>query len=577
MTAQNTGAPTGAPDVPSVMPVKCNTEDDAIYRNVRINGALDLPILQRVTPHDGHAVIVAGGPSAADFIEELRWRQSEGQHIFAMNGTASWLLKKGIVPDFHVIMDARPWNSRFIEGDERTTLYLASQCDPSVFKAAKGRNVVLFHRDCGGNSGHLEKRATVPLGFGTTVGVTAIQIAHELGYKKIHLYGFDSCYREGEGHAYTQPENDGEQIIDVTVAGRPFKCSPWMVRQAEEFRELAAGFAETDSTVTIHGDGLLAWIAKKLSEACPRTKVDRLLTVFYDLALCPASYDVIVTLVAAEQHRKALGYDGIKFVIVPGHLHGFRWDNIEPTSVSHRQQLLWNVVLPAARLLPSVKSIIVCADRDQALPHECEDAFPNGYSVDYPCHAYGFTRMLQGMKIGQIASLKAPEQSVEYAKSIITPNTVTITLRETQYGSSRNSRVGEWIEAAYRLRQAGYRVVIIRDSEQAHARIADFETIPAASFDLALRAAIYELAEVNLFIANGPAGISYLNPNCRTIMFGMISEGHQGLNSEYWEHHEFKPGSQFPGLPNCKIVWEPDTADVIVREALAYLKKEKAA
>ena len=34
-------------------------------------------------PHDGHAVIVGGGPSLKDDIEEVRQRQLHGQIIFS--------------------------------------------------------------------------------------------------------------------------------------------------------------------------------------------------------------------------------------------------------------------------------------------------------------------------------------------------------------------------------------------------------------------------------------------------------------------------------------------------------------
>lgn len=566
-----TGALTGVPDATPMLPVICNTVEPVLHGNICINGARDLPVLQRVKEHDGHAVLVGGGPSLTETLDEIKWRYGQGQHIVALNGSADWLVKNGIIPHSHIIIDARPGNARFVAGVQSTKLYLASQCDPSVFEKAKFRDVTLFHRDCDGKSGFNEKRRTVLLGTGTTVGLTAIQLMYELGYRKIHLYGYDSSYRKTEGHAYLQPENDGEQVVDCTAGGRKFTAAVWMIRQAEEFRNIAPAFAKEGVILTVHGDGLLPWVAKKLTEPFERGVTPSLLTAVYDLALSPASYDILVFLGLAECHRKAQGYDGIRFVIVPGPNQGFRFDEIAPEEPEHRQQLLWNVVIPAARLLPSVKSIHLCGSRSEALQYE-GDVFPESYNVDYPLHAYGMTRQLEAMRAGEFAWVKAPKRALELAAPYISPCTVTITLRETHYGQGRNSQLDQWKAAAKQLRDAGCRVLFIRDTGFAAYGDEDFgETCAAASFDLALRAAIYELADLNVFIANGPAGVSYFNPKCKTLMFGMIAEGHNGMTEPYWKAMGFPPGSQFPGLPNCKLVWESDQTDVIVRESLSML------
>ena len=47
------------------------------------------------------------------------------------------------------------------------------------------------------------------IGGGTTVGLLAMSLAFLRGFRKIHLYGFDSCYRGDEHHAYAQNLNDG--------------------------------------------------------------------------------------------------------------------------------------------------------------------------------------------------------------------------------------------------------------------------------------------------------------------------------------------------------------------------------
>ena len=110
----------------------------------------------------------------------------------------------------------------------------------------------------------LQEREADLISTGSTVGMVAIGVAHVLGYRTFHLFGFDSSYSETEHHAYAQPLNDGDSIITATAAGRTFRAAPWMVHQAQEFQSLAAQLAEEGCTITVTGDGLLPHIAHQM-------------------------------------------------------------------------------------------------------------------------------------------------------------------------------------------------------------------------------------------------------------------------------------------------------------------------
>ena len=89
-----------------------------------------------------------------------------------------------------------------------------------------------------------------------------------LGYNKMHIYGFDSCLREGKHHAYEQEENDKKQAINIVCAERQFKCQIWMWVQAQEFMDMQKMIAE-HCELAVYGDGLIAHIiesAFKLSK-----------------------------------------------------------------------------------------------------------------------------------------------------------------------------------------------------------------------------------------------------------------------------------------------------------------------
>lgn len=251
----------------------CNTAKQRLLDNVASAVKRDLPWLDLVPPHDGHAVIVGGGPSLDDTIHAIKWRKSLGQTVWALNGSADWLRIRGMIPDYHVCVDARPDNARFFRRPDGETKYLiGSQCDASIFKALDGQDITLWHPNSEGVPETLagEKARPVHLiGGGSTVGLCAIVLAFALGYRKIHLHGFDSSYREDSHHAYMQNLNDDDFVVDVLAGNAKFRAAPWMVQQAEEFCTLAPHLADEGCTITVAGYGLLPHLAHELAHRKP--------------------------------------------------------------------------------------------------------------------------------------------------------------------------------------------------------------------------------------------------------------------------------------------------------------------
>ena len=244
----------------------CNTPDHVLFQNIKQNSKRDIEWLKQVEAHDGHAVIVGGGPSAEDWIEEIRIRQANGQTIFALNGAAKWLKGYGIKPEYCVVVDAREINTGFV-GHANTDL-LSSQCHPSLFD--KSPRSILWHQEYPDNMPEFE--AALPesqpehtlIGGGTTVGLSAMVVAYALGYRNLHLYGYDSSFRGEKAHSYGQ--HDPQRIDCVcTVAGREFNTTLAMAKQAELFPQLSDSLIDLGCTITIRGDGLLPWTSKMSS------------------------------------------------------------------------------------------------------------------------------------------------------------------------------------------------------------------------------------------------------------------------------------------------------------------------
>lgn len=248
--------------------VVCNTEREVYMANVRENCKLDVPWLKFLPANDNQVAIVGGSPSLKNAIGELEYRKSIGQEIWALNGSYSWLKQNNIQPTAHFIIDAREHNIDFIVPDKNVKYYIASQCHPSLFKLLEGYDVTIIHMLTDGMEEYLGTldvdKPMHLLGGGTTVGMKALLIAHEIGFRKIHLYGMDSSYSEHEHHIYSQPANDSERIVDAMCMDRVFKCAPWMVTQATDFIGLSEYIIGDGSIITVNGEGLLPQIAREM-------------------------------------------------------------------------------------------------------------------------------------------------------------------------------------------------------------------------------------------------------------------------------------------------------------------------
>lgn len=252
-----------------------NTPDEVLFSNIRENSSRSLPWIKSLDAHSGQAVIVGGGPSVPDWLEEIRYRQGEGQDVFALNNAFGLLLEHGIHAEYQVILDARELNLAFLGIAPKKGYLLSAQCHPSLFAKA-GDNAKLWHPLYPEQLAQYEpcvpedRRGEVDMvGGGSTVGLSAMSLAYMMGYRKLHLYGYDSSYRSGATHAYKQ--HDPQRInCEVTVRGRKFQTSLAMAGQAERFTKHSDNLIDLGCLITLRGEGLLPFLSseagKPLSE-----------------------------------------------------------------------------------------------------------------------------------------------------------------------------------------------------------------------------------------------------------------------------------------------------------------------
>jgi hypothetical protein len=247
--------------MPLVLPVHviCNTSDDDLHRNIRANSARPRQIERRwiksETAHSRIAVLVGSGPSMAECLGEIRQHQTAGHTIFAMNGAAAFLAGHGIMPSYQVMIDPREETKQLV-GPARDHL-IASQCHPAVFDALP--DAKLYHLQIEGIDDDLPEypHPFALVGGAASVGNTSTVLAYVMGYRNLHLYGYDSSHRDAQSHAFHQKMNDGEPNCAVTWNGRTYRTSLTMKLQAEKAQDTLRLLEGEGVKITVHGTGLL--------------------------------------------------------------------------------------------------------------------------------------------------------------------------------------------------------------------------------------------------------------------------------------------------------------------------------
>lgn len=252
-----------------------NVSEEKIIENITHNVSQDW---KQVSPHDTNDIecmIIGGGPTLNDHLEEIKTFRANGVKLITMNGAYNWALENGLTPSATVIVDAQPHNARFAKPVVDGCVYLiSSQCHPSTLEGLPKDRTYLWH--VGGekykdiyDKAYNKQWWNIP--GGTTVLLRTIPLMRLLGYRKFHLFGCDSCASEKEHHAYQQKENDGEFMLRTVLnvngvpTGREFTTTGWHIVQAEEFISFVQ-FMCDDIDLQIHGDGLLAYIVRTGAE-----------------------------------------------------------------------------------------------------------------------------------------------------------------------------------------------------------------------------------------------------------------------------------------------------------------------
>lgn len=280
----------------------------------------------------------------------------------------------------------------------------------------------------------------------------------------------------------------------------------------------------------------------------------------YQVDVEPMCHDFIAWLVTMKMKQAAEGVEGPTKICFVKNREG----NPGMLDEAGRNEFYKSVCVPALQLFDCVQS---------------QEAI-NGRT--YPMYSY--QEITAAADEGQaVPRIKVPDDVMAAVRADLAGiEPVVITLREHKQWEHRNSDLTAWLNFAEYLEAHGERVIFVRDYANADEDIHGFETMPAASRDLLVRAALYENAKCNMFVSNGCQTFALFGSR-PWLMFVACHEREEYMcnRPQWWEDfHGIQKGGQFPwSLPTQRMVWEEDTYLTMVRawEDLFPMLQQRAA
>lgn len=230
------------------------------------------------------AIICGGGPSLKDNLGLIRKLSKRRNHkIITTNKTHDWMVKRGFPVWAVVLLDPMPHVAEYVKlATSKTKCFIAGQCHPDTFKSVAHTDLYLWHASDSQEEdmyplsllkAEYPKRPWKLIGGGNTGGLRSIYIAQPLGFKKIHLFGFDSSMRDGHLYAYNKQHpkdcQEGEATLQINGHTQTFYSNEHMTRQVENFEDMIKQIYLWNRTgawsgldhLVVHGEGMLPCMA----------------------------------------------------------------------------------------------------------------------------------------------------------------------------------------------------------------------------------------------------------------------------------------------------------------------------
>jgi hypothetical protein len=232
-----------------------NVHRDRLLDNIKANCALGLPEFKT-----RKALLVAGGPSAGDHVENIRRDVAAGWELWTVNGAHDWIISHGMTPNYCTMMDGFDVSGKFIQNPHPDcTYYAASQAYPGLVRRIRdqGANVVLWHAALDAEAHALMGEGATITAHANTVGLHSLQMMCLVGVRQARLYGMDSSHRPNADHAYDNSHQIPAEELEFYYQDVPYRSTGTFAAQAVMFHKMYPKFFHAGLRIEVVGDGLL--------------------------------------------------------------------------------------------------------------------------------------------------------------------------------------------------------------------------------------------------------------------------------------------------------------------------------
>jgi len=294
-----------------------------------------------------------------------------------------------------------------------------------------------------------------------------------------------------------------------------------------------------------------------------------MIAAFYDLTCAPPTWDYAKFLVRVLLERQ--GDEPVTVWVFPGPKAGFRDDRLPP-DLPMRQQMLEQVVLRYGSLYPGVETRYVPDRREaeQVWAEQTQQArlvWPGGYTPAAPRSHYQSPQVHQEIAAGRRrpVPLRIHPEWRTWADGVVGGRRcVALVLRECAYWPSRNSDLSAWAAFAAHLRSRGVTPLIVRDTSRASEPFLDFETVPMASYDLRLLAALTQAVEVSFWVLNGPGALVWYGNPAPYRCLKLVTTGAPCVSPDFQAAAMIGPDGRLPwATPDQRFLAQPDTLETL--------------
>ena len=243
--------------------------DEERLANCLRNMSLVKDRVPELPAHNGTAIIACYGPSLQDTYREIRHQRNNipGATLVSVSGAHDFLVDSGLRPNIHVECDPRPHKAAMLKNPQRKTRYFLASCvHPDMTAKLKRYNVALWHLLTTGAMQLFDHEPDAILtSGGGSVGLRAVNLMYQLGYRVFLIHGMDCSFRGEVQHA-SNHLGKRQHPRRVRVGERWFDTASIQVAYARQFFDLCEkmrAHSEGRFQIGLHGDGMLQAMAKE--------------------------------------------------------------------------------------------------------------------------------------------------------------------------------------------------------------------------------------------------------------------------------------------------------------------------